>query len=453
MKAINKSLESVLAFTAKIHIRALFIPLIFLVFLIPNIFVFFTIYRGVEKLCQTKLHLSQAGINAIAFPIIGNVALIALISIIVVIVCIWFAVQFIFLSPMAHFNEHMKAISQRTLTGKLKKTDATNKEFQLLKNNLEEMTQSLRSIIDTISEKSRKVSTSSQELTATAEENKAVSDEITGSLQAVAAGAVEQLERVNGASRETEEITKAIASITMQTIQLASAAGESAQSVTEGQENMHLATDRMNKIKGTVTKLSGLISNLSNQTNEINKIIRAINEIADQTQILSFNAAIEAARAGEQGRGFAVVAEEIRKLADQSANSAQQVHQIVTKIQDETHQVVDSMQTGVTEVDQGMEAVQLTDQSFKQVEDYFHSIKQQIDSVDSDVNKISISSFKVASTYQALEASAHQTSSKTQAISAATEEQAGAVEEVANSATALAIIAEDLNKLVTSFKV
>ncbi|MFT8708729.1 MAG: methyl-accepting chemotaxis protein [Sporolactobacillus sp.] len=453
MKAFKKPLASILAFTSKIRIRALFLPLVVLVFLIPNIFVFLTIYHGIKNLCLTKLHLSQSAVNATALPIIGNVALIALISIVIVSVCIWFAVQIIFLTPMAHFNAHMQAISNRELTGKLSKMDETNKEFKIMKDNLEAMTQSLRSIINTISEKSNNVSQSSQSLTATAEENKAVSDEIAGSLNEVASSAIRQLDQVNSATKETEEITNAIVSITMQTIQLSSSAKKSAQSVKDGQKNMHQATARMGAIKTTVNTLSELVTNLSNQTNEINKIIQVINDIADQTQILSFNAAIEAARAGEQGRGFAVVAEEIRKLADQSAGSAQHVHQIVTKIQTETGQVVDSMQTGVAEVEQGMEAVQMTDRSFKQVETYFNSIKSQVDTVDNEVNKISISSFKASATYKDIEASANTTSSKTQAISAATEEQAGAVEEVANSATALALIAEELHKMVSSFKV
>ncbi|MFT8318543.1 MAG: methyl-accepting chemotaxis protein [Sporolactobacillus sp.] len=452
MKAVHHSNSPILSVMSKIHIRTLFIPLIILAFLIPNLLIFFTIYRGIKQSFHAHLQISNSQIQAIALPIIDRVAVIALITIVLVVVAVWFVVQFVFLKPMAHFNAHMQAISNRDLTHPLADSVATNKEFSIMKQNMKEMTRSLVEMIGLINEKSGKISASSQGLTASTEENKATADEIAHSLQEVASGADEQLHRVNAARKETDEINLSISSITLQTIQLADASKESTETVTTGEKNVHLATERMTTIKKTVHTLSGLIENLSRQTNDINVIIQAINDIADQTQILSFNAAIEAARAGEQGRGFAVVAEEIRKLADQSADSAQQVHQIITKIQDETDQVVHSMETGVSEVSEGMNAVDLTDQSFRKIEKYFSSIKSQIENVDKDVNTISISSFRAASSYQAMEDSAHRMSTGTQTISAATEEQAGSVEEVAGNASRLSLVADELNQIVSSFK-
>lgn len=452
MKVFHKLIETSLSVMSKIHIRALFIPLIVLVFLIPNILIFFTVRQGVEHAFQSHLHFSNQQIQAITLPIIGKVAWIAVITLVVVVIAIWFAVKIIFLNPMTIFNTHMQAISKHDLTHLLDKSVATNKEFMIMKNNMEAMTHSLSGMIDLINEKSGKIAASSQELTATTEENKSVTDEIANSLQEVASGADEQLHRVNAARKETDEINLAISSITLQTIQLADASKESTETVAVGEKNVHLATERMTTLKESVHTLSELVAHLSNRTNAINVIIQAINDIADQTQILSFNAAIEAARAGEQGRGFAVVASEIRKLADQSAGSAQQVHQIIAKIQEETSQVVQSMKTGVSEVSKGMEAVELTDQSFRKIEQYFSSIKSQIEHVDKGVNTISISSFRAASSYQSLEDFAHKTSSSTQTISAATEEQAGSVEQVANSASQLSLVADELNQIASSFK-
>ncbi|MFT8872038.1 MAG: methyl-accepting chemotaxis protein [Sporolactobacillus sp.] len=448
----KKSLEFILSIAAKIRIRALFIPLIILVFVIPNLFVFWTIYRGVDTLCRQRLHVGQASVNAIAWPIIGNVALIALISIILVIVAIWFAVQFIFLNPMKNFNAHMKAIAGRDLSHRLKQTDATNKEFALLKENFEAMTESLRTIIRTLSGKSTSVSESAYELTAMTKENKSSGTEISAALAGVARSVDTQLQKVNAARTESEAITGAVASITMLTMALNASTDQLRGSMSSGESNVQLTTQRMETIKATVTTLADLIEKLSQQTKDINTIIQAISDVADQTQILSFNASIEAARAGEEGRGFAVVAGEISKLADQSADSVQQVTRITAKIQEETSQVVASMRTGVAEVDQGMSAVYQTDKAFQQIEEYFRSIQQQVEQVDSGIDTISKASFKAASSYQAIEQMSHQTTEDAKRISEATDEQTAAVDEVASSANSLSEDAQELKAVASSFQ-
>ncbi|MDT2192756.1 methyl-accepting chemotaxis protein [Paenibacillus larvae] len=92
---------------------------------------------------------------------------------------------------------------------------------------------------------------------------------------------------------------------------------------------------------------------LGEHTQQIDEIITAITAIAKQTQLLSLNASIEAARAGEAGRGFAVVAEEVKKLAEQSATSAQHIAGLVGQIQSATKKAITTMNQGVSEVEKG----------------------------------------------------------------------------------------------------
>ena len=110
-----------------------------------------------------------------------------------------------------------------------------------------------------------------------------------------------------------------------------------------------------------------VIRHLEDQSKEIGKIIEVITGISDQTNLLALNAAIEAARAGEHGKGFAVVADEVRKLAEQSKESADQITTLVQEIQEHTDHAVTVMGKGTNEVELGITVVQDTGEGFKRI--------------------------------------------------------------------------------------
>ena len=112
---------------------------------------------------------------------------------------------------------------------------------------------------------------------------------------------------------------------------------------------------KMQSIAAIVEQSAGLVNALGEQTTRITSIVNTIKEIADQTNLLALNAAIEAARAGETGRGFAVVADEVRKLAERTSKSTGEIGQMIAGIQAETASVNASMNSGLNEVNQGVD--------------------------------------------------------------------------------------------------
>lgn len=437
--------------TAKFHIRAMFIPFVMAIVLIPDLVIMAFVRLDALKLASGG-PMNGGAASAAAWTLIGKIGLIALITLIVLAVAVWFVCGAVFLRPMDQFIRDMAAVEHHDLSRTLDDSVITNKEFAAMQQSFNAMTVSLRKMIESISRKSETVAASSEQLTASSEENKATTDEIANSLQKVAAGTENDLKRVTSVKKENDDINGSIAAITLDTLALEETSKDAVQTARSGEQAMDEATRQMQEIKQTVTELSGMIDHLSGQTQAVNQIIKVINDIADQTRLLALNASIEAAHAGDQGKGFSVVADEIGKLADQSAASARQVNEILDAIRSKTGQVVQSMSVGVTKVDQGMATVTRSGTSFRKIGTFVSQTSEKMIKVDAEVNTISKVSFKAAAAYRAMESSANQTSEATQTISAASEEQAAAAEEVAGSAASLASIADELHQLVSSFR-
>lgn len=352
--------------------------------------------------------------------------------------------------PMNSLVKTTEQVSLGDLT--VKASEKAKDEFGLLARSFNKMTESLQTVISEVSLTANQLAASSEELTASAEQTSKATEQVTLTIQEVAMGTEKQVVSVDDGARTVTEMENGVQHIVSNAETAAASAANASNVAASGNQTIDNAVMQMNSISKSVSGLRDVIQSLAERSQEIGQIIEVITSIADQTNLLALNAAIEAARAGEQGRGFAVVAEEVRKLAEQSSVSAQQITGLIATIQGETEKAIQTMGSATKEVDTGIGVVNTAGELFKHIQESVNTVELQIQEVSATSQQISILTEQVVNSIEAIAQVSEITSAGTQTVSAATEEQLASMEEIATSSSSLSKMAEQLQKLVSRFK-
>ncbi len=171
---------------------------------------------------------------------------------------------------------------------------------------------------------------------------------------------------------------------------------EAQQLANEGGSVIQKSIKEVERIEASVTETAGVISKLEEESAGISAIVKVIKEIADQTNLLALNAAIEAARAGEQGRGFAVVADEVRKLAERTGHSTQEISQLVQRIQSGTHKAAESMEAGLICVRSGVELSSKAGGAIDGIRRSVNNATQQVSDISASLSEQTSASTDIA---------------------------------------------------------
>jgi methyl-accepting chemotaxis protein len=317
---------------------------------------------------------------------------------------------------------------------------------------LNKMVKDLRSVVSLVRDTSAQVAASSEELAASAEESSLASEQVAQISQNNALGTEQQLHRFREVSATVEEIASGIHHISSSS-ELMLEAAEKAEILTKkGTKSVDNVVRQMNEINTSVGNATQYIHTLESRSKEISNIVELITNIAEQTNLLALNAAIEAARAGEHGRGFSVVADEVRKLAEGSKQSADQIQEMIGLIQEETRQAVRAMETGNEQVKEGLEDTSEASVAFAEIAHSMGEVSGKVEEVSSSVEELSALSSQIFEVITNVKVISEKNAAASQETSAATEEQLATMEEVSSSAGSLSRLAEELQVVVSRFK-
>ncbi len=273
----------------------------------------------------------------------------------------------------------------------------------------------------------------------TAHTTASASAEISSTADSLAAATQEQSAQTDEVATAITQMSQTISNNAHSAINTSEVAKRSGEMANEGAKIVGLTVTKMREIAEVVKQSSDNIMQLGDSSKKIGEIINVIDDIADQTNLLALNAAIEAARAGEQGRGFAVVADEVRKLAESTAEATKQIVEMIKGIQGDTDKAVLAMQKGTEEVQSG---IVLADKAGSSLQDILLGTQKLLSMID-----------QIAAASEEQSATSEQISQNISSISKVTAESAHNVEDVALTAGELARLTDTLSELIRSFKV
>lgn len=317
---------------------------------------------------------------------------------------------------------------------------------------LNTMVQDLRGVVEKIHGSSSDVAASSGELAASAQESTAASEQVTRMTQSSAEGNELQMQQYKELIQSVSEMNVGMHQIAENSEIMLKVTENTGTLTQKGEAFIEHVVAQMNLIQSSVSKASHSIHSLSERSNEISEIIEIITGVAEQTNLLALNAAIEAARAGEHGKGFAVVADEVKKLAEASKRSAGQITEMINHIQMETKESVQMMAEESRQVVEGLKETEEANQAFRLISQSMVEVSDKVVEVSSSVEQMMAASNQILVNVRKIKAISEKNAENSQESAAATEEQYAALEEVASSAQFLSQMAENLEIIVSKFK-
>ena len=326
-------------------------------------------------------------------------------------------------------------------------------EFSHLALSTNSMISNVKDLIEKTKGVSEKVDESTGVVNDSARQLLTETKEITSVIEQIEKGVVQQAEESQNCLRQMDDLSDKINLVSESSDRIGQIANETTDIVQSGIQSIEALKENANDtIEITHTVIEEIVK-LKDATKQIDKIVGAINEIAEQTNLLSLNAAIEAARAGQAGRGFGVVASEIKKLAEQSVKSANEIRKIISDINDKTTNTVNIAKKAEDVVDIQGQTLSHTYEVFANISSQFDNLIDNLDRITNEIGNIAEAKSNTIDAIQSISAVSQQTAASSEEVTNTANKQLEAVEELNKISQVLQSNSNDLSQAIDLFKI
>lgn len=354
-------------------------------------------------------------------------------------------------APLRRIGLAMEKTSQGDLSEKI--PVFAHDEIGRLAGKINVMTDRMAQLIGKAKELSIVVAQSSNELLKRSEISAGLMENMAQKAVVMNNSAAQQAGLADKSRIAISEMSSAIEQVARNSQEVSASAIAATDKAEAGEQQIIQAIKQIQIIDYKVNDTARKIENLGSKSQEIGQIVDLITGIATQTNLLALNAAIEAARAGEQGKGFAVVAEEVRKLAEESADAAKRIAGLIKEIQDEASYSVTAMQEGTKEVQNGTNVVALAGDAFKHILESVSQVNDQIQEMSAASQEMAASAETAMESIEQTNEAARVHAEVAQQISDTAEEQMAGVEEINAAVDSLNRVIKELEGAIAYFKI
>ncbi|WP_430882814.1 methyl-accepting chemotaxis protein [Fusibacter sp. JL216-2] len=348
----------------------------------------------------------------------------------------------------------MRRFTEKVAGGDLTETLQVRSRDELgqLGQDLNAMVGNLKSLVTESTEMSQLVYDTTSHLAEMTKQTSEAIDQVARAVEEIASGSTEQV-------RETEKGVHGVGELESSASQINSAADEMQEAIggmkSKNQMGIESMSDLLDKQKESFTSVQSIervIEALAAQVESITSFTDTITSISEQTNLLALNASIEAARAGEHGRGFAVVADEIRKLAEESDASAREIHELTSKISQDTASVSKTVKEAELIFEQQNNSVQSSGALFADLNSSVELSSSKLTGVVDSLQELSRVKDEMVNIVMSIYKVAESSAAASQQVSASVEEQTASMEEISGMAQQLKTSASSLQETMTKFK-